>query len=355
MTFNAQLSRRRMLQMGATLAAGAGFSRFSSAQEGHEHHAPEAAPASAFDLNSNAWALPEPRKIRLATNLNAICLAPVAVADSQGFFKQHNLEVEFVNFGNSTEVLLESLATGKADAATGMALRWLKSLEQGFDVKLTAGTHGGCLRLIGNTDGPQNFAALKGKTIGVTDMASPDKNFFSLMLKRNGVDPNRDVDWRLYPADLLGTALEKGEIQAASGSDPMMYRLRDQPGKREIATNMVDEYANLSCCVVGVSGKLARDEKPVAAAITHAILQAHAWAANNPQVVAELFQKYALNTSVEEIRGILGEHSHNHYSVGKAFEVEMAVYARDLKNIEVLRASTEPFQFAESIHADVFS
>lgn len=355
MTFNPQLSRRRMLHMGAALAVGAGFSRFSWAHEGHEHHAPEVAPASGFDLSGNTWALPEPRKIRLATNLNAICLAPVAVADSQGFFKQHNLDVEFVNFGNSTEVLLESLATGKADAATGMALRWLKPLEQGFDVKLTAGTHGGCLRLIGSSDGPQDFAALKGKTIGVTDMASPDKNFFSLMLKRHGVDPNRDVEWRLYPADLLGTALEKGEIQAASGSDPMMYRLRDQPGKREIATNMVDEYANLSCCVIGVGGKLARDDKPAAAAITHAILQAHAWAAKNPQVVAELFQKQALNTSVEEIRSILGEHTHSHYSVGKAFEAEMAVYARDLKNIEVLRASTEPFQFAESIHADVFS
>ena len=32
-------------------------------------------------------------------------------------------------------MLLEAIATGKADAGVGMALRWLKALEQGFAVK----------------------------------------------------------------------------------------------------------------------------------------------------------------------------------------------------------------------------
>ncbi|MDP1068948.1 ABC transporter substrate-binding protein, partial [Klebsiella pneumoniae] len=84
--------------------------------------------------------LDAPRKLKLAVNLNAVCLAPVVIAHGQGFFTKHNLDVELVNFGNSTEVLLEAIATGKADAGVGMALRWLKALEQGFDVKLTAGT-----------------------------------------------------------------------------------------------------------------------------------------------------------------------------------------------------------------------
>ncbi len=66
-----------------------------------------------------------------------------------------------------------------------MALRWLKALEQGFDVKLTAGTHGGCLRLLSAVNGDvHTLEDLKGKTIGVTDMASPDRNFFSILLKK---------------------------------------------------------------------------------------------------------------------------------------------------------------------------
>jgi len=358
------LNRRRLLALTGTAAAATLVGRMglaadvldAHAQHGaHAGHAgPQASPVD-FLQDTARWALPEPRKVRLAVNLNAVCLAPVTVADSQGFFKQHNLDVEFVNFGNSTEVLLESMATGKAEAAVGMALRWLKALEQGFDVQLTGGTHGGCLRLLAREGGPGDLSALKGSTIGVTDMASADKNFFSLMLKRHGVDPVRDITWRVYPVDLLGPALERGEIQAASGSDPMMYRVKQQPGMVELSSNLVEDYAKLSCCVIGVSGTLAREEQPVAAAISHAILQAHAWAAGHPEAVAELFLPKTVNSSKEELLAILREHTHAHYAVGDAFVKEIAVYARDLKQIEVLRPRTDPLEFAESIHANVFA
>lgn len=299
------------------------------------------------------WALVKPTKIRLAVNLNAICLAPVVVADQHQFFKAHNLDVEFVNFGNSTELLLESIATGKAEAAVGMALRWLKALEQGFDVKLTAGTHGGCMRLLTREGGPATLEALKGKTIGVTDMAGADKNFFSLLLKRHGVDPNSDIEWRVFPQDLLPLVLKKGEIAAASGSDPIMWRLTQQPGYREVATNLSDAYASLSCCVIGTRGSLIREKPEVAAAITHAILQAHAYAALHPESVAEAFNSKALNTQPQEIASVLKTHTHGHYAVGEAFVKEIDTYARDLKAIKVLRPETDPMLFAKGITSDV--
>lgn len=105
-------------------------------------------------MRNTALRLAQPYKIKLAINKSAVCLAPVAVAEQQKIFTKYNLDVEFVNFGNSTDVLLEAIATGKADAGVGMALRWLKALEQGFDVKLTAGTHGGCLNLLTAKNSP---------------------------------------------------------------------------------------------------------------------------------------------------------------------------------------------------------
>ena len=82
----------------------------------------------------------------------AICTVGVAVALEKGYFARHNLDVELVNFGGSTDQLLEAIATGKADACVGMALRWLKPLEGGFDVKIAAGIHGGYMRLFGRTE-----------------------------------------------------------------------------------------------------------------------------------------------------------------------------------------------------------
>ena len=61
-----------------------------------------------------ALRLAQPYKIKLAINKSAVCLAPVAVAEQQKIFSKYNLDVEFVNFGNSTDVLLEAIATGKA-------------------------------------------------------------------------------------------------------------------------------------------------------------------------------------------------------------------------------------------------
>ncbi|QKF52370.1 hypothetical protein FX982_03354 [Pseudomonas graminis] len=197
-----QLSRRRVLGLaGAALASPLLLSlpRGVWAADEHAEHAGHGTDASGGAIEPAGTGefikLDQPRALKLAINLNAVCLAPVVIAHGQGFFKKHNLDVELVNFGNSTEVLLEAIATGKADAGIGMALRWLKALEQGFDVKLTAGTHGGCLRLLTAASGNvKTLEDLKGKAIGVTDMASPDRNFFSILLKKHGVDPVRDVE-----------------------------------------------------------------------------------------------------------------------------------------------------------------
>lgn len=345
------VSRRMLLGFGAAALASPLLSALPGHAwaAGHEHGAEPQGTGEFITLGA-------PRKLKLAINLNAVCLAPVVVAHGQGYFTRHNLDVEFVNFGNSTEVLLEAIATGKADAGIGMALRWLKALEQGFDVKLTGGTHGGCMRLLTATDGPVGgLADLKGKTVGVTDMAAPDRNFFSILLQRHGVDPVQDVQWKLYPADLLGTALGKGEVQAVSGSDPFMYRLIKAGQAKELASNLSEEYANLSCCVVGVTGGLVREDKHVAAALTQAILEAHDYAVQHPEAVAEGFQKFALNTTAEEVQAILHDHTHGHHAVGAALSTEIVTYVNDLKTVQVFDASTDAVAFAKEITADVFS
>src|SRR6266700_5577906 len=156
-----------------------------------------------------------PRKLKLSWNAGAVCLAPLPVAIEHGFFQKQNLDVELVNYSGSTDQLLEAIATGKTDAGLGMALRWLKPLEQGFDVKIAAGTHGGCMRVLSRVNsGIDKLTDLKGKIVAVGDLGGPDKNFFSIQLARQGIDPNKDVAWRAYPGNLLQLAVEKGEVQA---------------------------------------------------------------------------------------------------------------------------------------------
>lgn len=209
------LTRRRLLGLaGITLASPLLLSlpRLGlAANEQAGHNTPQEPAGTGEFIRLDA-----PRSLKLAVNLNAVCLAPVVIAHGQGFFKKHNLEVELVNFGNSTEVLLEAIATGKADAGVGMALRWLKALEQGFDVKLTAGTHGGCLRLLSAVNGGvTKLEDLKGKAIGVTDMASPDRNFFSILLKKTRRRPGARC--RMAPVPGRPAGHRSGARRSAGG------------------------------------------------------------------------------------------------------------------------------------------
>ena len=216
----------------------------------------------------------ELKKISFAWNAGAPCLLAVTVAKDKGFFAKHGLDVDLINYAGSTDQLLETLATGKADAAVGMALRWLKPLEQGFDVKIIASLHGGCMRLFAPADsGINQVADLKGKTIGVSDMNSPAKNFFAIVIRKAGLDPTADVEFKQFPAALLRVAIDKGEAHAIADGDPNTFLWLKDGQLKEVSSNLSGEYANRVCCIVGVRGSLVRDDKRTAASIALALLE----------------------------------------------------------------------------------
>ena len=312
--------------------------------------------ASSGLIASRAWS--QPRKLTFAWNATAFCLSPVVVAQERGYFEKNGLQVDLINYTGSTDQLLESLASGKADAAVGMIHRWLKPLEAGFDVKIVGSSHGGCVRLVGVKEaGITNLQKLKGTTIGVSDIASPGKNFFSILLKKNGIDADKDVTWRQYPADLLDIAVNKGEIQAIADGDPTLYLIEKRNKGRyvELASNLSGEYKDKVCCIVGARGELVRKEKPVVAALVRSIVQASDFVAENPNESAKLFAKYSPKVPVEDLQALLGTLTHGHHPVGKKLRDEVEFYARDFKSVGVLKASTDPVKLANHVSVDVLA
>ena len=321
-----------------------------------ELHAPIClAAADGAPVGSPATAAGPRKSLKLTWNATAICTVGVPVAQKQGLFAKHNLDVELVNFGGSTDQLLEAIATGKADAGVGMALRWLKPLEQGFDVRVTSATHGGCMRLVtSRTSGITDVASLRGKTIAVSDMASPAKNFFSIVFAKQGIDPNKDVEWRQYPADLLSLAIKKGEAHAAADGDPNIWLQRERDDLLEVATNLSGEYQHRACCVLGVRGSLIRRDRETAAALTRALLEAQAWTADHPDEAASLFAEYS-TAKPAQLSAMLRSQTHHHHPTGADLRQELALYAEELKLVSVMKPSTDPAKFADKIFADVLA
>src|SRR4051794_4438713 len=285
-----RLSRRAVLGFAGALSLVGAFGTFGAARA----LTGGALPRTPYDpvifrTAANGELAGPPRKLTLAWNANSVCTVAPLVAKDRGIFAKYNLDVDFFQFGGSTDQLLEAIATGKADAGVGMALRWLKPLEQGFDVRVTTGVHGGCIRLLGSKAANiDSLESLRGKAIGISDQASPAKNFFSIYLAKKGIDPAQEVEWRQYPANLLALAVDKGEVQALAEIDPLPYFWLKEGKLNEIATNLTGEFADRTCCVLAIRGSLIRSELPVAAALTRSILEAADRVASDPADAAEV-------------------------------------------------------------------
>ncbi|MFN8665105.1 MAG: hypothetical protein U0075_24710 [Thermomicrobiales bacterium] len=122
----------------------------------------------------------QPRSRNWPGNASAICTALAPVAQESGIFAENGFKVEFVNFGSSTEQLLEAIATGKADAGVGMVLRWPGHWSRAStSTSPPASTAVGRASLARRRPASPRFRDLVGKTIATADMASPGKNSLS--------------------------------------------------------------------------------------------------------------------------------------------------------------------------------
>jgi NitT/TauT family transport system substrate-binding protein len=104
----------------------------------------------------------------------ALCLVTFGVAQHQGVFEKQWLDMEILQAGADIAPILEAIALCKADATSHFLPRFMKSLEAGFDVKLTAGTHACCFFLIASrAAGIDTLQELRGKRIGLAGLGSP--------------------------------------------------------------------------------------------------------------------------------------------------------------------------------------
>ena len=325
-----------------TLLIGGGIVASAAAVSGYAAYRPQPLPRNAQGL----------RKITLAWNANAICLAPALLAKEYGIYERFGLDVELMNFAGSTDQLLEAISTGKADAGVGMILRWIKPLEQGFDVRLIAGTHGGCIRVLGSRRQgiSDDIDSLRGKAIGLSEISGAGRNALAVLLRANGVDPNKDVEWKAFPAPLLAEAVRKGEIQAFVDSDPIAYILQKESGGDlvEVLSNLSAPWQNRVCCVLGASGDLVRGDRASGVALSRSLVTAASLCSVQPEAVAKVFAPYA-KASVEDLVAVLRTQTHNHHPVGRDLHKEVALYAGELRDVGVMKANTDPDAFASRV------
>src|SRR5689334_2247330 len=107
--------------------------------------------------------------------------------------------------------------------------------------------------------------------------------------------------------------------------------LRDRDDLVEVTNNLADEYADRTCCMLGIRGSLVRDERPTAAAITAALMEAQEWVAQNPDGAATIFAGFNKVAAPDQLASMLRSHTHHHHPVNGALKQEVTLFAQDLK------------------------
>jgi NitT/TauT family transport system substrate-binding protein len=216
------------------------------------------------------------------------CEAPIFTAIENGFFREEGLHPEVVKCEWSK--YKDVLALGGYDITHHLIMYFLKPIEQGLDVKFTAGIHKGCLRVQAPLKGNiHKVTDLRGKKIGVPGMGTPPFIFAHRVIGAHGIDARREIEWRVYPAGELGLAMEKGEIDACANSEPIGSLLLAQGIVRNVADQAKDPpYNDEYCCAVIANGGWLAANLEAGAAATRALLKGAKWVNENPRAAARL-------------------------------------------------------------------
>jgi NitT/TauT family transport system substrate-binding protein len=279
--------------------------------------------------------------------IGLVCEAPLFAAYENGYFKEEGLDPEMVK--TDWDSFQAGMSFSRFDVTHTLQTYLLKPIEQGLDVKITAGVHRGCLRIqAGINTKIHSIEDLRGKRIAVSTMGGPPMIFATRVLAHHGIDVQKEITWLVYPGDLTELALRKDQVDAVADSEPIGSLLVNHKCVRTIADQMLDEpYSNEFCCVVVVNGPLARQSPEIAAKLTRAILRGSKWVGTNPRAAAriEVEKHYISKANVELNAAVLTKLRYEPAVASSLAGLELQ--CQEMKAAHVLNESTDPHELAQ--------
>jgi NitT/TauT family transport system substrate-binding protein len=184
-------------------------------------------------------------------------------------------------------------------------------------------------------------------------MGSPPFLFASRVLAAHGMDPRKDVRWVVVSGDVMGLALENGQVDAVADSEPLGSILDAQGKVLTVADQAVDApYRDEYCCATVVSGKLAARDPKTAAKVTRALLKGARWVGENPSAAASLsVEKKYIASSAEINAQAIGKLKYMP-AVSRCRE-SIGLAAKEMKAAGLLNPSTDPAELARRAWIDL--
>jgi NitT/TauT family transport system substrate-binding protein len=295
--------------------------------------------------------------VRLGYVGNA-CEAATFAAPGSPIFASARLEAHLLGY-RSDEDLIAALGAGTVDAASVTLPALLRPIESGARVRVVAALHAGCLRVVApNAAELWSFADLKGKAIATDRLHGPSMNLLSALLYRQGIDPARDVSWRVYDASALEPALASKAVDCVAAADPLGYFLIvDKTAEPYVDTadggfSCGGDIAHGHHCFLVMNAGLVETRPTLAASLARAYLATSAAIARSvgPAALDEVRGQY-VDTDMYATIGMLSSYDWRSSTDLVVEEIELT--ARDFRRAGLLQRDTDPYRLAGRAFADV--
>jgi len=154
---------------------------------------------------------------------------PFRIAINRGFFRDQGLTVEPI-FVRGGPIAISALVSGNVEfGSIGGAQAAIRSRARGLDLQIIASQSNYTNYTLLGSKEAKRVEELRGKVIGVTGAGAFSDFVIRIYLKRNNLDPDKDVVLRAIGGTAVrAIALENGHIAAAPFSAEDAVRLLDR-------------------------------------------------------------------------------------------------------------------------------
>lgn len=220
-------------------------------------------------LGALAQAQDDLKTVRMATLAPSALLWLNAIADDQGFYAEHGVQIESVQ-AQSSSALVQAVASGSADAGIALGDNAMRAIDEGAPIVIAGAVLSKpILRLFGTVDSIEELA---GKRVTGGAVTGGTADLLLYQLKQAGVEPDQ-VQLVAIPNSrdrLVG--FQSGQLEGGLLIAPFdVLALRD-------GLNLLDVYTDYWLETPLVLNRSWAESNPEAAqGVTQALAEAAAW------------------------------------------------------------------------------
>lgn len=190
---------------------------------------------SYLSSTSPCWAQ---NKVRLNWGAISGVMSPIWVAQEEGLFKKHGLDVELIHIA-STSKAIQSMVSGEIQFTTADALNTIQAAAAGADiVMICEGVNRFVFSIMARSD-LKRISDLKGKRVGITRLGSSTHTAVLYVVTKAGLGANDYTLLQLGEVPNILTTLLAGQIDAGALSPPTNSRAK-KAGLHELVNLGVD-------------------------------------------------------------------------------------------------------------------